>query len=84
MACVLRPENFTLKEPGRPSNVLEGVVEWMAFVGPYVEARINIGRAKLLVDFEPDTQISLGERVRVYIPNDEVIILPLKAPVAYA
>lgn len=78
VACVLRPENFTLEKPKEPSNVFEGVTEWMAFVGPYMEVRLNVGGMGLLVDLDPNVKMSIGEKLRVYMPRADTIILPLR------
>ncbi|RJS89478.1 ABC transporter ATP-binding protein [Candidatus Bathyarchaeota archaeon] len=78
VACVLRPENFSLEKPKGPSNLFEGVVEWTAFVGPYTEVRVSVGGNKILIDVPPDVKVSVGERIRVYIPQEDTIILPLE------
>ena len=78
VACVLRPENFTLEEPEEASNTFEGVVEWMAFVGPYTEIRLNVGGIGLLVDIPPDTDKSVGDSLRVHMPQADTIILPME------
>ena len=78
VACVLRPENFTLEEPEEPSNAFEGVIEWMAFVGPYTEVRLNVGGIRLLVDVPPDADISVGGKLRIHMPQENTIILPME------
>lgn len=78
VACVLRPENFTLEKPKEPYNVFEGVTEWTAFVGPHMEVRLNVSGKGLLVDLDPNVKTSMGEKLEVYIPRAETIILPLK------
>jgi len=76
VACVLRPEYFTVREPEEPSNALEGAVEWSAFVGPITEVRINVGGVSLLVDAPPDREYAMGSLLRVYIPKRKTIVLP--------
>ncbi len=78
VACVLRPENFTLEEPEEPSNTFEGVIEWTAFVGPYTEIRLNVGGIGLLVDIPPDIDKSIGDGLRVHMPQADTIILPME------
>ncbi len=77
VACVMRPENFILTEPGEPSNVLEGVVEWTAFIGPYKEVKLRVDGNMIMVDTPPDAKTPLGEKLRVYIPHSDTIILPM-------
>ena len=76
VACVLRPEYFTVWEPEEPSNALEGAVEWSAFVGPITEVKINVGGVSLLVDAPPDREYREGSLLRVYIPKRKTIVLP--------
>lgn len=79
VACVLRPENFTLEEPKAPSNVFEGVTEWTAFVGPHKEVKLNVGGVGLLVDVPSNVETVVGRRMRVYICQKDTIVLPLEA-----
>jgi len=78
VACVLRPEKFTLEEPREPSNMLEGATEWTAFVGPYKEVKLNVGGMGLLIDIPPETDASAGLKLRVYISQKDTIVLPLE------
>ncbi|MGD2200846.1 MAG: ABC transporter ATP-binding protein [Candidatus Bathyarchaeota archaeon] len=77
VACVMRPESFELKEPSEPHNSLEGIVEWVSFIGPYKEVKINVGGSTLLVDVPPDVKVPLGGQLEFYIPREDTIILPL-------
>jgi ABC-type Fe3+/spermidine/putrescine transport system ATPase subunit len=76
VACVMRPESFSVSEPGEPSNRLEGVVEWSSFIGPYKEVKLNVGGTTLLVDVPPETEAAVGGTLRVYIPVRRTIVLP--------
>jgi ABC-type Fe3+/spermidine/putrescine transport system ATPase subunit len=73
--CLMRPENFTLEDPGERSNVLEGTVEWEAFIGPYKEVKLNVEGRTVLVDVPPETDTGIGNKLRVYIPHSETIVL---------
>jgi ABC-type Fe3+/spermidine/putrescine transport system ATPase subunit len=76
-ACVMRPESFSVTEPGEPSNRLEGVVEWSSFIGPYKEVKLNVKGTTLLVDVPPETEAIVGGSLTVYIPVRRTIVLPL-------
>ncbi|MFQ6052643.1 MAG: ABC transporter ATP-binding protein [Candidatus Bathyarchaeia archaeon] len=78
VACVLRPESFTLREPEEPSNMFEGTTEWTAFVGPYREVKLKVGDVRLLVDVPPDVETPIGGKLRVFIPQMDTIVLPLE------
>ena len=73
--CILRPENFTLENPGEQANVLEGVVEWAAFIGPYKEVKLSVEGATLLVDLPPEVETPIGSKLRVYIHHEDTIVL---------
>jgi ABC-type Fe3+/spermidine/putrescine transport system ATPase subunit len=76
VACVMRPESFSVAEPGEPSNRLDGVVEWSSFIGPYREVKLNVGGTTLLVDVPPETETPVGGSFTVYIPVRRTIVLP--------
>ncbi len=76
VACVLRPEDFSVREPEEPSNVVEGTIEWSAFVGPITEVKISVGGVSLLVDAPSDRDYRAGETLRLYLPKDKTIVLP--------
>lgn len=76
-SCVIRPENYEVKEPDEPYNSLEGEVEWVSFIGPYNEIRLDIEGHKILVDVPPDVFVDIGQSLRVYIPTKNTIMLPL-------
>jgi len=76
-ACVIRPENYSIEEPPEPSNVLEGTVEWVSFIGPYTEVRLDVDGNKVLVDVPPGVDAPVGGRFKVYIPHKNTIMLPL-------
>lgn len=76
VACVLRPEDFHLKEPDKPYNVLTGVIEWSAFIGPVSEIKLRIGDETILIEAPPERDYDSGEELKVYIPKDKTIILP--------
>jgi len=72
---VLRPHDFMAVEEGEEINELEGVVEWLAFIGGIVEARIRVDSERVLVSLDADTEINIGDKIKVFIPWNNVIIL---------
>jgi ABC-type Fe3+/spermidine/putrescine transport system ATPase subunit len=78
IACVLRPESFEVKPSDEPYNIIEGVIEWGAFVGSHTEVRLDVLGHKLLVDVPPDIDCPVGGSLRVYIPHEDTIFLPLE------
>lgn len=76
VACVLRPENFHLKELDEPNNILYGVIEWSAFVGAVSEVKITIGDESLMIDAPPDRTYQSGDTLKVFVPKTKTVILP--------
>jgi spermidine/putrescine ABC transporter ATP-binding subunit len=76
VACVIRPESFFLEPPAEPHNVLEGVIEWCAFVGPLVEVKVKIGETSLMIDAPTNREYNARETLRVYVPKDKTLVFP--------
>ena len=76
-SCVIRPENYEITEPNEPYNSLDGKVEWVSFIGPYNEIRLDIEGHKILVDVPPNINVNIGQSLRVYIPYKDTIMLPM-------
>ena len=74
--AIMRPHDFTLTKPRKDHNEIEGVVDWVSFVGPYAEVRIKSHGKRFLVSMDPDTPIKIGDRLKVYITYDETIVFP--------
>ena len=74
--CLLRPENFTLDPSRGHINVVEGVIEWFAFIGPYKEVKLNVDGVTILVDIPPEVETPIGNKLRVYISHNDTIVLP--------
>ena len=76
-SCIIRPDSYEVKQPDVPSNVMEGLVEWTSFIGPYTEVRIDVDGNKILVDVPPEFTPEVGGTLKVYIPYKDTIMLPL-------
>ncbi|OYT51927.1 MAG: spermidine/putrescine ABC transporter ATP-binding protein [Desulfurococcales archaeon ex4484_217_2] len=81
---VLRPQDFEIEKTRKNVNRIEGVVEWISFVGPYSELRIKSNGLKILVNVDPDFQVKIGDKIAAYISYDRTIVFPLgEAEAAY-
>jgi spermidine/putrescine ABC transporter ATP-binding subunit len=76
VACVIRPESFFLEAPDESHNILEGIIEWSAFVGPLVEVKVKIGETSLMIDAPTNREYVAGETLKVYVSKDKTIVLP--------
>jgi len=87
VAIVIRPESIRLKrEPNKTYNVMSGIVDWVSFGGNHLDVKIKINSSKLLITLDPHADVNVGDKITVYIPYDETLILPAKGvyEVAYA
>jgi len=75
-SCVMRPENFSLTKQGDQVNILEGIVKWSAFIGPYKEVKLAVGENTILLDVPPEVETPVGAKLKVYISHKETIVLP--------
>jgi iron(III) transport system ATP-binding protein len=75
-ACVLRPENFHLNELDESHNILNGVIEWSAFIGAVSEVKIMIGDESLMIDAPPERDYKSGDTLKVYVPKSKTVVLP--------
>ena len=76
VACVLRPENFEVKPLEVPCNVIEGTVEWSAFIGSVTEVKLRVGDKSLLIEIPSELEATPGKELKVYIAQDKTIVLP--------
>ncbi len=86
VAIILRPEDFYIEKLNKPSNEFNGIIDWVSFTGPYTELRIKIGKTAILANVSSDLVLKRGEKITVYIPYINTIILPLReaGEVAYS
>ena len=74
--AIMRPQDFSPEEPSKPSNVIEGIVDWLSFVGPYVEIRVNRNGKRILINVPTDFEVEVNKRFKAFIPYDATIIFP--------
>lgn len=77
--CVsIRPENVALVSPGDAdhTNLLEGVVEGLLFVGDRYECRVKIGMDSVLIYASRATKFAVGERVALRLAKEGVTVWP--------
>lgn len=77
--AILRPEIFKVtKKNGEEMNTFTGNVEWVSFVGPYIQARIKLDSHSILVNLDPWVKASIGMPISVHASINDIIILPSK------
>jgi len=75
VACVLRPEFFDFNA-AISSNVFEGKVVRLSFVGTHQEVWLKLNKMELMINADADMNINLNEIYKVSIPYNQTIILP--------
>ena len=74
----LRPEYIGLARDATPDTVADGIVETVAFVGPWVRYKVRVGDVDLLarrVSNEP--VFAEGERVHLSVPPESIHVVRL-------
>jgi len=77
VACILRPEYFEINEISEPSNIFHGVIEKASFVGSHIEIKVKINHEELTVYLDPEIKITIGEKIKLYMPHSRTIIVPI-------
>ncbi len=87
VALVVRPEDVLLEKPDTDKvNVLEGVVDWISYVGDRKDLRVKVCTDRILSTVNPDVMVKPGDNVKVYIKYEDLLVLPVKSleELAYA
>ncbi len=74
--AIMRPEDFSLEPLRTEYNVLEGTVEMTMFIGLFNRVGIKLGTQSFKAYVDRDVDLRPGDRVKVYISTDDVIIFP--------
>ncbi len=74
--AIMRPEDFSLEPPKTEYNVLEGTVEMTMFIGLFNRVGIKLGSQSFKAYIDRDVDLRPGDRVRVYISTEDVVIFP--------
>ncbi len=79
IVAVVRPHAFKVSRSGEEVNLLEGVVDWISYLGPYYEARLRIGKTDILVSVEPSAKVKVGDVLKVFVNEEDVLVFPITA-----
>ncbi len=79
VACILRPEHFELNASGELSNAFYGLVDRISFIGDHIEVRVKVDSVHLVAYLDPEVEISIGDRIRLFVPYRKTIVLPLQS-----
>ncbi len=72
----LRPEFINLVKGARQgTNVVEGIIASMVFVGDAFEGEIQVGESLLLARIEPETELSRGNKVGFQVSPEHCLLV---------
>lgn len=72
----LRPEFIALTRGDHPgTNVVQGTIASMVFVGDAFEGEIRIGDQHLLARIEPETDLAVGDKVGFQVSPDHCLLI---------
>ena len=72
---VVRPEAVRLTEGGG-RNTVDGTVIAADYRGTHVSVTVDVGGLELVVHAGPSTEVPLGARVAVHLPQQDVTVVP--------
>jgi len=79
VVIIIRPHSFKLTPPTKPHNVIEGVIDWVSYIGPYFEIRVRASGIDFLFNVDPETPVKIGKRIKAYVSVEETMVFPISA-----
>jgi len=74
--AIIRPHAFKFYKPRTESSPINGVIEWVSYLGPYYEARLRVGNISFLMTVDPSINVRVGMNLTVYVHPEDIIIFP--------
>jgi len=75
--CAMRPEDLHLNRESPTDNEITGDVTRTIYVGNALELYFKVGDLAAQALLEPDAGLKRGDKVTLYAPESEVMILPI-------
>ncbi|TFG30323.1 ABC transporter ATP-binding protein [Candidatus Thorarchaeota archaeon] len=75
--AAVRPEDLNLTKEGPNDNDIVGEVTRTIYVGNALEVYFRVGDISAEALLDPDSSIKDGDRIHLFAPPDEVMILPV-------
>lgn len=74
--AVIRPESFEEARESAGENIFEARVEYSMFLGDKRELRVRVGEERLVVYLPPDSRVEAGDRIRLRVKPERIMVLP--------
>ncbi|MFQ5885259.1 MAG: ABC transporter ATP-binding protein, partial [Thermoplasmata archaeon] len=75
--CAMRPEDLHLERSSKTDNEITGDVTRTIYVGNAMELYFEVGGLGAQALLGPDTGLKIGDKVTLYAPQSEVMVLPV-------
>ncbi|MFW9798995.1 MAG: ABC transporter ATP-binding protein [Candidatus Thorarchaeota archaeon] len=75
--CAMRPEDLHLERSSKTDNQITGDVTRTIYVGNAMELYFEVGGLGAQALLGPDTGLKIGDKVTLYAPQSEVMVLPV-------
>ena len=75
--AAIRPEDLNLTKEKSNDNEIIGEVTRTIYVGNALEVYFKVGTVSAQALLSPDSKIKEGDRIHLFAPSDEVMILPV-------
>ncbi len=73
VVIVIKPEFFSQDPLEGECNVIEGIVELVMFIGPFIQARVKVGSTYVTAYLKPEAKVSIGDKVKLYLPIEKAV-----------
>jgi len=70
---VIKPEFFSQEPLDTACNVIDGVVELVMFIGPFIQVRVRVGDTYVTAYLKPEARVKPSDKIRLYLPVDKTI-----------
>ena len=75
--CAIRPEDLLLSSTSGDDNEIMGNVTRTIYIGNGLEVYFEVGGVSAQALLDPETQIAQGDKIQLYAPRREVMVLPM-------
>lgn len=75
--CAMRPEDLHLESSDKKDNEISGTVTRTIYVGNALELYFSVGDLAAQALLGPDAKLKRGDKVTLYAPQSEVMVLPV-------
>ncbi|MEM2007489.1 MAG: ABC transporter ATP-binding protein [Sulfolobales archaeon] len=82
--AVFRPHGAYLKPSSDRDNEFFGKISLVSYLGEHLEVRVETKLGKMLIYLPPDFSLPLGESIRFYVPQHNVLVYPKKGEEVYS